>query len=57
MDAEIGVRDLADTSRYDCLPQVAEAIGWKKEGVAFEDLPDHERMRWMVRLLLITRTR
>ena len=44
MDAEICVRDLTDSFRYNCLPKVAAAIGWKNTDVAFEDLPGHERL-------------
>lgn len=48
MDAEIAARDLADTFRYNVLPEVIEAIGWKKKELDFEDLPDLERLLWMV---------
>lgn len=47
MDAEIGVRDLADTFRYNVLPSVVKAIGWKETHTPFEDLPDHERLLWL----------
>jgi nitric oxide synthase oxygenase domain/subunit len=49
MDAEIGVRNLADTFRYNALPDVIEAIGCKEKGLDFEDLPDCKRLLWMVR--------
>lgn len=49
MDAEIGVRDLADTFRYNALPDVARALGLLdgKNGGAgddLEDLPEYERL-------------
>ncbi|KAL8637079.1 MAG: hypothetical protein Q9228_005607, partial [Teloschistes exilis] len=48
MDAEIGVRDLADTFRYNTLPDVAKAVGLLdqhfKDGVeSLDDLPEYER--------------
>jgi nitric oxide synthase oxygenase domain/subunit len=59
MDAEIGVRNLADPFRYNSLPLVAEAIGFDIEsyktkdeykGVeSMDDLPDWEQLRWKVR--------
>ncbi|KAH0545408.1 hypothetical protein FGG08_000549 [Glutinoglossum americanum] len=59
MDAEIGVRNLADGSRYDALFRVAQAIGLDmesyrqreeyKEVESLEDLPDHEQLLWMSR--------
>ena len=58
MDAEIGIRNLADTFRYNCLPKVAQAIGFdiktyqtmsEFKGVeTFEDLPDYEQLLWLV---------
>ncbi|KAL8814584.1 MAG: hypothetical protein Q9223_006200 [Gallowayella weberi] len=49
MDAEIGVRDLADTFRYNALPEVAQALGLVEatvgEGVeGLDDLPEYERL-------------
>ncbi|KAI4179222.1 MAG: hypothetical protein L6R41_007968, partial [Letrouitia leprolyta] len=48
MDAEIGVRDLADTFRYNVLPDVVKALGLldgKGEGVeSLDDLPEYERL-------------
>ncbi|KAL8721254.1 MAG: hypothetical protein Q9225_002031 [Loekoesia sp. 1 TL-2023] len=49
MDAEIGVRDLADTFRYNALPDVAKAIGLLNgqdgdEIETLEDLPEYERL-------------
>lgn len=48
MDAEIAVGDLADTFRYNVLPEVCKVIGWRKKGTEFGDLPDHERLLWLV---------
>ena len=58
MDAEIGVRNLADSFRYNSLSRVAAAIGfdidsYKKRpeysGVeCMEDLPDYEQLVWKV---------
>lgn len=58
MDAEIGVRNLADTFRYNSLPSVATAIGFSIDsyrnrpeysGVeCMEDLPDYEQLLWKV---------
>ncbi|KAL8677710.1 MAG: hypothetical protein Q9186_005894 [Xanthomendoza sp. 1 TL-2023] len=49
MDAEIGVRDLADTFRYNALPDVAQALGLVNEKVeegveGLDDLPEYERL-------------
>ncbi|KAL8798680.1 MAG: hypothetical protein Q9182_006466 [Xanthomendoza sp. 2 TL-2023] len=49
MDAEIGVRDLADTFRYNALPEVAQALGLVGETTAeaaegLDDLPEYERL-------------
>ncbi|KAL8923172.1 MAG: hypothetical protein Q9208_004735 [Pyrenodesmia sp. 3 TL-2023] len=49
MDAEIGVRDLADSFRYNALPDVARALGLlngRDEDVIedLEDLPEYERL-------------
>lgn len=49
MDAEIAVRNLTDTFRYNVLPDVIKAIGWQKKKFEFEDLPDHEKLLWMSR--------
>lgn len=58
MDAEIGVRNLADPFRYDVLPSVVEAIGFdinafRKQNAyksieSIDDLPDYEQLRWKV---------
>lgn len=58
MDAEIGVRNLADSFRYNSLADVAEAIGfditsYKKRieysGIeSLDDLPDYEQLVWLV---------
>ncbi|KAL8658079.1 MAG: hypothetical protein Q9226_001283, partial [Calogaya cf. arnoldii] len=48
MDAEIGVRDLADTFRYNALPDIAQALGLidtTLEGIeGLDDLPEYERL-------------
>ncbi|EHA24963.1 nitric-oxide synthase [Aspergillus niger ATCC 1015] len=59
MDAEIGVRNLADTFRFDALPEVVKAIGFDidayrakseyAEVQELEDLPDYEQLRWQSR--------
>ena len=51
MDAEIGVRNLIDSFRYNALPEIIKAIGWNKKDVEFDDLLDHERLLWMVFIL------
>jgi len=54
MDAEIGVRDLADTFRYNALPDVAKALGLLdgkiEDGIeGLEDLPEYERLAVLTR--------
>ncbi|KAL6718813.1 hypothetical protein ACLMJK_003047 [Lecanora helva] len=54
MDAEIGVRDLADTFRYNVLPDVVDALGLMKGGLSdeveeFEDLPEYEKLALLSR--------
>ncbi|KAL9019558.1 MAG: hypothetical protein Q9185_003178 [Variospora sp. 1 TL-2023] len=53
MDAEIGVRDLADTFRYNALPDVARALGLLagagSETESLEDLPEYERLSMLSR--------
>jgi nitric oxide synthase oxygenase domain/subunit/sulfite reductase alpha subunit-like flavoprotein len=44
MDAEIGVRNLADTFRYNALPQVAAALGWVETEHEIDRLPEYERL-------------
>ena len=49
MDAEIGVRDLADTFRYNVLPDIVQAMsltnGMLQNGVdSVEDLPEYEQL-------------
>ncbi|KAL9596831.1 MAG: hypothetical protein Q9219_005545 [cf. Caloplaca sp. 3 TL-2023] len=49
MDAEIGVRDLADTFRYNVLPDVARVLGLMEQHVndsieSIDDLPEYERL-------------
>lgn len=52
MDAEIGVRNLADSFRYNALPQVAKAIGLVDGDV--DDLPDYERLAVLVSISSLT---
>ena len=54
MDAEIGVRDLADTFRYNVLPDIVKAIGLAngklQDGVeSIEDLPEYEQLAMLSR--------
>ncbi|MCJ1359909.1 MAG: hypothetical protein MMC33_009912 [Icmadophila ericetorum] len=54
MDAEIGIRNLADSFRYNVLPDIIEALGLAKDklgsGVdSFEDLPEFERLQILSR--------
>ena len=44
MDSEIGVRDLADSFRYNALPLVAEAMDLIEDGQALDDLPQTKKM-------------
>lgn len=44
MDAEIGVRNLADAQRYNCLPDLIMKLGWASSKDGFEDLPEFERL-------------
>ena len=45
MDSEIGVRDLADTFRYDTLPDIVDALGLSPEPeTALDDLPEYMHM-------------
>lgn len=50
MDAEIGVRNLADSFRYNMLPAIAKAIGLTDKNV--EDLRDYERLAVLVSVLI-----
>ncbi|KAI9704975.1 MAG: hypothetical protein M1836_006755 [Candelina mexicana] len=54
MDAEIGVRDLADSFRYNVLPDIINALDLTRgrfvKGVdSFEDLPEYERLAMLSR--------
>ncbi|TLD19508.1 Nitric oxide synthase-like protein [Venturia nashicola] len=44
MDAEIGVRNLADTQRYNCLPDLVVKLGWASSTDGLENLPGFERL-------------
>ena len=53
MDAEIGVRNLADTFRYNALPEIAQALGLANDKIGiiaetFEELPEYERLAMLV---------
>ena len=53
MDAEIGVRDLADSFRYNVLPDIIDALGLARDKLhgdieAFEDLPEYEKLSMLV---------
>ncbi len=54
MDAEIGVRDLADSFRYNALPDIVNALNLTRgklvQGIEnFEDLPEYERLAMLSR--------
>ena len=54
MDAEVGVRNLADTFRYNALPDVVRALGMAKgklddDAEELEDLPEYERLAMLSR--------
>ncbi|KAF5590959.1 nitric oxide synthase [Fusarium pseudocircinatum] len=49
MDAEIGVRNLADTNRYNCLPQVACNFGWITSDQNIDDIPKAEQLHILTR--------
>ncbi|RDA93676.1 hypothetical protein CP533_4907 [Ophiocordyceps camponoti-saundersi (nom. inval.)] len=44
MDAEIGVRDLADSFRYNVLPSIVSALELIKPGQELDELPQFERL-------------
>ena len=48
MDSEIGVRDLADSFRYDVLPQIVKTMNWQKSRDLLDELPDYERLALLV---------
>lgn len=52
MDAEIGVRDLADRQRYNVLPSIIEVLGWVTSVEAFEELLEMDKLRLLVSLPL-----
>lgn len=54
MDSEVGVRDLADTFRYNVLPDIIDALGLTRDKLhgdfeVFEDLPEYEKLSMLVR--------
>ena len=54
MDAEIGVRNLADTFRYNCLPKVVKTLGLSKD-LSTDEEDDMEMLAEHERLLLLSR--
>lgn len=52
MDAEIGVRNLGDTFRYNVLPDVVQALRLDEDALAdvdiFEDLPEYQQLAMLV---------
>lgn len=53
MDAEVGVRDLADSFRYNALPEIIDALGLARDKLhgdveEFEDLPEYEKLSMLV---------
>lgn len=53
LDAEIGVRDLADSFRYNVLPDIVDALGLTRDKLlgdieVFEDLPEYEKLSMLV---------
>lgn len=53
MDAEVGVRDLADSFRYNVLPDIVDALGLTRDKLhgdveVFEDLPEYEKLFLLV---------
>ena len=53
MDAEIGVRDLADSFRYNVLPDIIDTLGLAHEKLhgdieVFEDLLEYEKLSMLV---------
>ena len=54
MDAEIGVRNLADSFRYNVLPDIVRALDLTKGKLGhgyeiFEDLPEYEKLSMLSR--------
>ena len=53
MDSEIGVRNLADTFRYNVLPDIVNALGLAQDKLgdgieSFRDLPEYEQLFMLV---------
>ena len=53
MDAEIGVRNLADSFRYNVLPDIIDTLGLARGKLhgdieVFEDLPEYEKLSMLV---------
>ena len=49
MDAEIGVRNLADRERYNVLPSLIKALGWIDSVERLDDINEADRLRLLVR--------
>ncbi|KAJ4301930.1 hypothetical protein N0V90_004026 [Kalmusia sp. IMI 367209] len=45
MDAEIGVRDLADQQRYNALPSLVECLGWVGSIEELDEVQESEKLR------------
>ncbi|KAJ9636713.1 hypothetical protein H2199_007707 [Coniosporium tulheliwenetii] len=57
MDAEIGVRDLADTFRYNALPKVAQALKlYDQPARELDELPEYERLAALPKPLICRHT-
>lgn len=60
MDAEVGVRDLADSFRYNVLPDIIDALGLARDKLhgdieVFDDLPEYEKLSMLVSLCKLQR--
>lgn len=44
MDAEIGVRDLADSFRYNCLPEIVAALDLIGQDQQYDELPQNQQL-------------
>ena len=53
MDAEIGVRNLADSFRYNKLPDIVKAMGFMDRDADIEDASDANRLLWIVSPVII----
>ena len=53
MDAEIGIRDLADESRYNVLPDIVKELYPSELGSTLEQLPEYQRLALLVSILVL----